>query len=118
MREGLILSETLYPRKTWGNNPGYTCIPQRGPHRGIYQRGLPNTKTACSLFTSQYQVARPTNCNMVKLTTYNILIGMVVATGTFGYGFGFGVFISAIGQPGFYIDMKLDRACCLSRCRP
>lgn len=46
---------------------------------------------------------------MAKLTPYNVLIGMVVAIGTFGYGFGFGVFITAIGQPGFYIDMNLDR---------
>jgi hypothetical protein len=46
---------------------------------------------------------------MGKLTTYNIVIGMIVAIGTFGYGFGFGVFISSIGQPGFYVDMKLDR---------
>ena len=46
---------------------------------------------------------------MAKLTTYNIVIGMIVAVGTFGYGFGFGVFITSIGQPGFYADMKLDR---------
>lgn len=46
---------------------------------------------------------------MAKLTTYNVVIGMIVAIGTFGYGFGFGVFITSIGQPGFYIDMKLDR---------
>ena len=48
---------------------------------------------------------------MAKLTKYNVLIGMVVAIGTFGYGFGFGVFITSIGQPGFYIDMSLDREC-------
>lgn len=46
---------------------------------------------------------------MAKLTTYNIVVAMVVAVGTFGYGFGFGVFITAIGQPGFYVDMNLDR---------
>ena len=44
-----------------------------------------------------------------NLPTYNIVIGMIVAIGTFGYGFGFGVFITSIGQPGFYADMKLDR---------
>lgn len=46
---------------------------------------------------------------MPKLTTYNVLIGVIVAIGTFGYGYGFGVFITSIGQPGFYIDFNLDR---------
>lgn len=32
-----------------------------------------------------------------------------MATGSFGYGFGFGVFVASIGQPGFYKDMRLDR---------
>ncbi|KAJ9609896.1 hypothetical protein H2200_006225 [Cladophialophora chaetospira] len=45
---------------------------------------------------------------MAKLTTYNIVIGMIVAIGTFGYGYGFGVFITSIGQPGFYKDFDLD----------
>ncbi|OAL29224.1 hypothetical protein AYO22_02118 [Fonsecaea multimorphosa] len=46
---------------------------------------------------------------MARLTRYNIIIGMIVATGTFGYGFGFGVFVTSIGQPGFYKDFNLDR---------
>lgn len=46
---------------------------------------------------------------MARLTAYNIWIGVIVALGTFGYGYGFGVFITTIGQPGFYIAMKLDR---------
>ena len=46
---------------------------------------------------------------MAKLTPYNVGIGVIVAIGTFGYGYGFGVFITSIGQPGFYLDMKLDR---------
>lgn len=46
---------------------------------------------------------------MPKLTTYNVLIGVIVAIGTFGYGYGFGVFITSIGQPGFYVDFDLDR---------
>ncbi|OQV04558.1 hypothetical protein CLAIMM_09418 [Cladophialophora immunda] len=45
---------------------------------------------------------------MARLTLYNIIIGMIVAIGTFGYGFGFGVFITSIGQPGFYKDFNLD----------
>jgi len=47
--------------------------------------------------------------NMPQLTTYNVLIGVIVAIGTFGYGYGFGVFITSIGQPGFYVDLNLDR---------
>jgi hypothetical protein len=35
---------------------------------------------------------------MAKLTTYNIAIGMIVAIGTFGYGYGFGVFVSSPAQ--------------------
>lgn len=46
---------------------------------------------------------------MARLTAYNVMISMIVAIGTFGYGFGFGVFITSIGQPGFYEDFKLDR---------
>ncbi|KAH0847282.1 hypothetical protein AYO21_07328 [Fonsecaea monophora] len=45
---------------------------------------------------------------MARLTAYNIVIGMIVAIGTFGYGYGFGVFITSIGQPGFYKDFNLD----------
>lgn len=46
---------------------------------------------------------------MARLTTYNVVICMIVAIGTFGYGYGFGVFITSIGQPGFYKDFNLDR---------
>jgi hypothetical protein len=46
---------------------------------------------------------------MAKLTGYNVVIAMIVAIGTFGYGYGFGVFITSIGQPGFYLDFNLDR---------
>ena len=46
---------------------------------------------------------------MAKLTLYNIVVGIVVSLGTFGYGYGFGVFIDTIGQPGFYKDFNLDR---------
>jgi hypothetical protein len=49
------------------------------------------------------------SAKMAKLTNYNIWIGMIVAIGTFGYGYGFGVFITSIGQPGFYKDFDLDR---------
>lgn len=49
---------------------------------------------------------------MPKLTIYNALIGVIVAIGTFGYGYGFGVFITSIGQPGFYVDFNLDREYC------
>ncbi|OAP65119.1 hypothetical protein AYL99_01091 [Fonsecaea erecta] len=45
---------------------------------------------------------------MAKITLYNVFIGMIVSIGTFGYGFGFGVFIDGIGQPGFYKDFNLD----------
>jgi hypothetical protein len=46
---------------------------------------------------------------MAKLTLYNIVVGIIVSIGTFGYGFGFGVFITSIGQPGFYKYFNLDR---------
>ena len=46
---------------------------------------------------------------MVRLTKYNIAICLVVAWGGFSYGFGFAVFVTSIGQPGFYKYFNLDR---------
>lgn len=63
----------------------------------------------CSPIITTFDISKHHRKDMTKLTTYNIVIGIVVAIGTFGYGFGFGVFITSIGQPGFYIDMDLDR---------
>jgi len=48
---------------------------------------------------------------MVSLTKYNIAICLVVAWGGFSYGFGFAIFVTSIGQPGFYDYFKLDREC-------
>jgi hypothetical protein len=45
---------------------------------------------------------------MANLTKYNILISLVVAWGGFAYGFGFAIFVTSVGQPGFYIYFKLD----------
>ncbi len=46
---------------------------------------------------------------MVNLTAYNIAIVFFAATGGFTYGFGFGVFVPSIGQPGFYKYFDLNR---------
>lgn len=46
---------------------------------------------------------------MGTLTKYNIAISVIVALGTYSFGFGFGVFFTSIGQPGFYVDLELDR---------
>jgi hypothetical protein len=46
---------------------------------------------------------------MVKLTGYNIAIVAFVCLGGFTYGYAFAAFATSIGQPGFYLDMKLDR---------
>ena len=46
---------------------------------------------------------------MAQLTLFNVGICLVVAIGSFAYGFGFGVFITAIGEPGFYVYFNLDR---------
>lgn len=51
---------------------------------------------------------------MAQLTRYNIVIGLIVALGAYGYGFGYGMFITVIGLPGFYKDLDLDRECALS----
>ncbi|KAF2405496.1 general substrate transporter [Trichodelitschia bisporula] len=39
---------------------------------------------------------------MAKTTLYNFGVGLVVALGSFTYGFGFAAFATSIGQPGFY----------------
>jgi hypothetical protein len=46
---------------------------------------------------------------MANLTVYNIAIVGVICLGGFTYGFGFAVFTSSIGQPGFYQYFNLDR---------
>ena len=46
---------------------------------------------------------------MANLTLFNVTICLVVALGSFGYGFGFGAFITVIGEPGFYVYFQLDR---------
>lgn len=45
---------------------------------------------------------------MTKLTGVNIFIVLFASLGGFTYGFGFGVFVSSIGQPGFYEYFKLE----------
>jgi MFS family permease len=44
-----------------------------------------------------------------NLTWYNVAICIIVVSGAFTYGFGFAVFVTSIGQPGFYQYFKLDR---------
>jgi hypothetical protein len=46
---------------------------------------------------------------MVRTTNYNIAVALAVALGGFTYGFGFAVFTTSIGQPGFYKYFDLDR---------
>ncbi|KAH8697513.1 general substrate transporter [Talaromyces proteolyticus] len=45
---------------------------------------------------------------MAKLTAYNIAITCLAALGAFSYGFGFAIFVTSIGQPGFYTYFNLD----------
>jgi MFS family permease len=47
--------------------------------------------------------------SIFKFTWYNFLLVLFVSLGGLTYGFGFGVFVSSIGQPGFYSYFKLDR---------
>jgi hypothetical protein len=47
--------------------------------------------------------------DIFKFTWYNFAVVAFVALGGLTYGFGFGVFVSSIGQPGFYKYFKLDR---------
>ncbi|KAK3074017.1 hypothetical protein LTR53_003913 [Teratosphaeriaceae sp. CCFEE 6253] len=45
---------------------------------------------------------------MTKTSNFNIAVGMIVALGSFSYGFGFATFATSIGQPGFYAYFALD----------
>ncbi|KAF1991014.1 MFS sugar transporter [Aulographum hederae CBS 113979] len=47
---------------------------------------------------------------MAKTTFYNVMVGMIVALGSFTYGFGFATFATSIGQPGFYTYFNLELA--------
>jgi MFS family permease len=45
---------------------------------------------------------------MPKLTSHNLAICLIISLGGFTYGFGFAVFVTSIGQPGFYEYFDLD----------
>ncbi|KAJ0423083.1 general substrate transporter [Aspergillus carlsbadensis] len=45
---------------------------------------------------------------MARITLYNILISCFVALGSGSYGYGFAVFPTSTGQPGFYSYFELD----------
>ncbi len=45
---------------------------------------------------------------MAKLSWYNIAIASVIGLGGFSYGFGSAVFVTSLGQPGFYMYYELD----------
>lgn len=45
---------------------------------------------------------------MTKTTGYNVAVGLIVALGSFSYGFGFATFATSIGQPGFYTYFNLS----------
>ncbi|KXJ87542.1 general substrate transporter [Microdochium bolleyi] len=45
---------------------------------------------------------------MTRTTPYNLLVGMIVALGSFTYGFGFASFATSLGQPGFYAYFNLS----------
>ncbi len=46
---------------------------------------------------------------MGGLTSYNIGVSLAVCLGGITYGFGFAVFVTSVGQPGFYTYFNLDR---------
>lgn len=46
--------------------------------------------------------------SLFNLTLYNVALVLFVALGGLTYGFGFGVFVSSIGQPGLYKYFDLD----------
>lgn len=46
---------------------------------------------------------------MVYMTGYNVAITMFTGLGAVSYGYAFSAFATSIGQPGFYLDMHLDR---------
>ncbi|KAF2502955.1 general substrate transporter [Lophium mytilinum] len=45
---------------------------------------------------------------MARLTAYNIWIVAFCCLGSWTYGFSFAVFVTSIGQPGFYVYFDLD----------
>lgn len=45
---------------------------------------------------------------MAKIPLYVITISLVVGLGSFEFGFGSAVFITSLGQPGFYMYYGLD----------
>lgn len=45
---------------------------------------------------------------MADLTRYNVLLALFISVGTFSWGFGFAVYNTSIGQPGFYSYFELD----------
>lgn len=48
---------------------------------------------------------------MTNLTSYTVGIDSFVFLGAFTYGFAFSVFVTSIGQPGFYKFFNLDCEC-------
>ncbi|OAK98387.1 MFS sugar transporter [Phaeosphaeriaceae sp. SRC1lsM3a] len=46
---------------------------------------------------------------MTKTSGYNVAIGLIVAVGSFTYGFGFASFATSIGQPGFFAYFNLSQ---------
>lgn len=45
---------------------------------------------------------------MARIPLYVLTISIVVAVGAFEFGFGSAVFVTSLGQPGFYIYFELD----------
>ncbi|ORX99796.1 MFS sugar transporter [Clohesyomyces aquaticus] len=45
---------------------------------------------------------------MTKTSAYNVAVGLIVAVGSFTYGFGFASFATSIGQPGFFAYFNLS----------
>lgn len=45
---------------------------------------------------------------MAKLTLYNIRVCVVVTIASFSFGFGASIFVTSVGQPGFYSYYNLD----------
>jgi len=45
---------------------------------------------------------------MTRTSGYNVAVGLIVAVGSFTYGFGFASFATSIGQPGFFAYFNLS----------
>lgn len=45
---------------------------------------------------------------MAKLTSYNKKVCLVVVTAAFSFGYGASVFVTSVGQPGFYSYYNLN----------